>query len=362
MAKKILCIIDYLGSGGAQRQIVNLAVEFKKSGHDISFLTYHNKNDFYRLTLEDNNIPIACIAESNYIKRMIKMRKYIRHGKYDVILSFLAAANFICEISTFPYHKWKLIVGERSANPHLLISWKLRLFRYFHIFANQVVANSQTNIELVRQVNSFLSKKKCKVIYNMIDLAKWMPSDSFTFRKNELFTIVVLASHRHLKNLNGFIDAVLLLTKEEQSELRIQWYGNILDNSFDLGIIKIKENGIEDIFQFENATHNILDCMQQADAVGLFSFYEGFPNAICEGMACGKPVLCSNISDIPLLITEKKLIFDPNDVFSISKTLRFLLSLNADELNEIGKKNRTMAEQYFDKEAIVSKYITLFNA
>ena len=32
---RILCVIDSLGSGGAQRQMVNLAVGFKSKGHQV---------------------------------------------------------------------------------------------------------------------------------------------------------------------------------------------------------------------------------------------------------------------------------------------------------------------------------------
>jgi len=36
----ILCVIDTLGSGGAQRQLVNIAIGFKERGHTVSFLVY----------------------------------------------------------------------------------------------------------------------------------------------------------------------------------------------------------------------------------------------------------------------------------------------------------------------------------
>lgn len=44
---KILCFIDNLGSGGAQRRFTNLAVLFRKAGHQISFLTY-SEGDFFK--------------------------------------------------------------------------------------------------------------------------------------------------------------------------------------------------------------------------------------------------------------------------------------------------------------------------
>ena len=45
---KILCVIDSLGSGGAQRQIVNLACGLKKKGHDVDVFVYFPEFSFFR--------------------------------------------------------------------------------------------------------------------------------------------------------------------------------------------------------------------------------------------------------------------------------------------------------------------------
>ena len=40
--KKILCFIDSLGAGGAQRQIVGLAVLLKHKGYNVKMVTYYD--------------------------------------------------------------------------------------------------------------------------------------------------------------------------------------------------------------------------------------------------------------------------------------------------------------------------------
>src|SRR5690554_5871560 len=113
---KILCFIDSLGTGGAQRQMVELAKGFKEKGHEVSFLTYH-KSNFFKPELDKFNIPVKTIVESNYLKRLFKIRKFIRGHQPNVLLSFLDAANFMSIIASLPTKKWKLIVGERNAKP-----------------------------------------------------------------------------------------------------------------------------------------------------------------------------------------------------------------------------------------------------
>lgn len=356
---KILCVIDSLGSGGAQRQLVNLAVGFKERGHTVSFLVYHH-HDFYLDILRQNNIDVNEIVEPNYFKRLYKMRLFIRKGNYNTVLSFLEAANFICELAGFPRRKWKLFVGERSANPAILKSFKLRIYRWFHLLADYVVANSHENMKMVKKINPMLPSKKCKVIYNTIDMEKWKPDSDYTPRKDGKFRLVVAASHQYLKNLNGLIEAVNLLPEEEKEQLVIEWYGDVQDTSKSDGLQKIKNYQLELIFQFYPATLSIREKMQMADGIGLFSFYEGFPNAICEGMALNKPIICSNVSDTPIILANSSnFIFAPSSIISIKQAISELLKLENDVILKIGKENRDIAKKYFDKTTIHNQYTHL---
>lgn len=355
----ILCVIDSLGSGGAQRQLVNLALAFQEKGHHVDFLVYHSDPFYYQL-LSENKIKIIEVLEKNYIKRLIRMRQIIRTGKYDTVLSFLEAASFICTIAGFPYRKWTLIVGERSANPNIFKSFKLKLYRWFHIFVSAVVANSHENIKMVKKINPILCDKKLHVIYNLIDFNKWQPnSTDYIYRKNRKFNLTVVASHQYLKNLNGLVEAVNLLSDEQKKVLNIHWYGGDRpDHSKLEAIEKISKYKLDEIFNFHEPTLEIATKVNQADAIGLFSFYEGLPNVICEAMVNAKPVIASGISDVGILI-EKRFTFDPHDPEQIAEKIRYLLSLDETVLREIGEKNHRSALKLFDKESLVQNYISI---
>jgi glycosyltransferase involved in cell wall biosynthesis len=101
--------------------------------------------------------------------------------------------------------------------------------------------------------------------------------------------------------------------------------------------------------------------MLEADVVGLFSFFEGLPNTICEGMALGKPILASAVSDIPLFIEDEinGKLFNPFDVNSIAESIRYFLSLRRDELEMMGVQNRQKAVELFDHKKNLRKYIEL---
>ena len=53
--KKIILFTDNLGSGGAQRQVANVAVLLKKARYDVSVLVYQD-NPFYKHILDDGTL------------------------------------------------------------------------------------------------------------------------------------------------------------------------------------------------------------------------------------------------------------------------------------------------------------------
>ena len=361
---KILCVIDNLGPGGAQRQLVELGLGFKEKGNEVSFLTYYD-TPFFNPILEKSDISINCIEEPNYFNRLFKIRRFLRLRNFDAILSFLEAPNFICEFAGLPFRKWKLVVGERSADPKILKSLKLRIYRWFHVFADYVVANSNSNLQIVRSVNPFLSQAKCKVIYNSVDFKMWKPLSEFEYRKNGKLKLVIIASQIYIKNLNGLITALALMKDEELDKMEIEWYGCGLsepypDSSFLKAKQKINKLKLEKVISFYPPAHGINQKVQIADAIGLFSFVEGLPNVVCEGMACAKPIICSKVSDVPKLLSlNRNLLCDPYDPQSIKNAISYLLNLTNDQLSKIGLENQKVAKELFNKEIIISAYLKL---
>ncbi|MGO2134769.1 MAG: glycosyltransferase [Marinobacter sp.] len=356
---RILCVIDSLGSGGAQRQLVNLAIAFKAEGHDVEFLVYHSQPFFYE-ELERHDIRVMEVLESNYLKRVIKMRSVIRSGGYDSVLSFLEAASFICTLAGFPFRRWRLVVGERSANPSILTSFKLRFYRFFHLFVDAVVANSHANLNMIKEANPLIPRKKLKVLYNLIDFDRFeFKEDGYIFRRSGKFNLLVVASHQHLKNLSGLVEAVNLLSADEKSQLIVNWYGgDRSDNSKREAMEKIEEYGLNDLFFFHHPTSKIEEKVNQADALGLFSFYEGFPNVVCEAMANSKPVISSNVSDVSLFLGPEYT-FSPHDSSSLSDILKRVLAMDKEELESAGRKNLEVARYSFEPEKIVKSYLSL---
>jgi glycosyltransferase involved in cell wall biosynthesis len=93
----------------------------------------------------------------------------------------------------------------------------------------------------------------------------------------------------------------------------------------------------EDIFA-EAERHGdrvrILGFVDEADLPALYrnaalfafpSLYEGFGLPVLEAMACGTPVVCSNVSSLPEVAGDAALLVDPLDIASIAEAMARVL-------------------------------------
>lgn len=85
----------------------------------------------------------------------------------------------------------------------------------------------------------------------------------------------------------------------------------------------IKELKVEDRVKLLGFRTDISELCKSADIFAFPSLQEGLPLALMEAMACGKPVLCSNIGCNTELIEGEKggYLFDPNSIDDIEKAL-----------------------------------------
>lgn len=63
-----------------------------------------------------------------------------------------------------------------------------------------------------------------------------------------------------------------------------------------------------------------------ADAFVFPSFYEGFGLPPLEAMACGTPVVCSNVASLPEVVGDAALMVDPNDIGGLAAAVSNVIS------------------------------------
>lgn len=361
---KVLCVIDNLGPGGAQRQLVTLAKLLKQKGFGIRFLTYHS-SDFFLKDLLGEDIRVDLIQSSSYPERIRKVRKYIRQGDQEVVISFLNTPNFLSCFAAIGGKKWKLIISERSNQESYFKGWKFKIQKYFARYADAIVCNSKSAQEVWEKYYPAY-KSKLTTIYNTVLLPS-IQNHYIPLQGGKLH-ILVAASYRYLKNMDGLIEGVNRLTEEEKARLEINWYGSRKVGESDLTAYeearqKLQYYHLTGVIRLHDATSKIHQFMTETDVVGLFSKWEGLPNTICEAMMLSKPVIMTRVSDYAVLINEHNgVLCHHDDPASISHAIRYMLNLSPIQLTQMGQASLAKATKLFDNSIILKKWIKLFNS
>ena len=351
---KIVLLIDSLTQGGAQRQIVGLAKLLKERDYSVVLLTYHDI-PFYAPFLDKHGVTHQVIEGAcRPLKRILRVRQALKYEKPDVIISYLDIPNMLACMAKILGVKAKLIVSERNTTQCLSKKERLKFFLYR--WADCVVPNSMSQANFIATYFHGLSGK-VTTISNFVDLDSFKPIE----RKNLNKQLRIIGAGRiePQKNILRFIQAVAI-AKEKGCDLRVDWYGR-KSYGFTQYEQAVKGNKLEDIFFFQEPTNDIVSKYQQSDLFCLPSLYEGYPNVLCEAMACGLPVICGNICDNSYIMEDRKngFQFNPCDVNSIADAIISFCNLSPLEKKRFGVASRKLAEEKFSEDTFVEKYLSV---
>ena len=105
----------------------------------------------------------------------------------------------------------------------------------------------------------------------------------------------------------------------------------------------------------------IVDHYRRADIFVTATTWEGMPNTVLEGMACGLPVVATRASGLEELVREgtNGYLVEINDPVALTDRLAELID-NPHERRRMGKESRKIAEREFDWEYIAGQYVEIY--
>jgi glycosyltransferase involved in cell wall biosynthesis len=363
---KILCVIDTLGSGGAQRQMVNLACGLKANGHDIEMFVYFPQFTFFRPELESAQIPVYDVKKGRgfSFKVLRYLSELFRKQKYDAVISFLNVPSFYAELAKLLVcSKTPLISGERSNSYGGLSRFQARLFRWSHCLASAVVANSQTHTEWLRR-HSWL-RNKCHTIYNGYCLSQ-IPEPSSP-RNRSPHQYLVVGRVQKVKNGLRLIDALALYAKKHHSSPIIRWAGRQETDNESLQYRRDMENRLKvypevaEKWEWLGERNDIPQLLANCDALIHVSLYEGLPNVVCEAFIAARPVIVSNVCDHAILVDDpdRGFLCDPESPESICGAIEKYEAQTEQLKSQQGTNARKYAEKNLSIEKMVAAYETI---
>lgn len=302
------------------RNIGLLISELNKGGaeHVVSRLSFILKNDYkiYVILFEDTymeyevhgqlvNLDIPASKSNSKLKllyqRVRKLRRKKKELCLDCVISFLDSPNIVNILSRTG--KCKTVVSVRNyskaENTRIRIG-KIVNFAYKILYkkADKVVAVTRVIADLYEKTYG-VPREKIIVINNPYDIAE--------IKKQERLPITVGLPHSEGK--------IVFITVGRQMYQKGYWH---LLKAFNfvhknnpntlLFMVGETENRIEQLIkalQLSDCVYNYgkqenpFAILAKGDIYVLSSLYEGFPNAMVEGMACGLPIIAADCKSGP---------------------------------------------------------------
>lgn len=374
---RLVMVIDHLGSGGAERQFCMVAKELKKRGFDIRVVVFQ-PNAFSAYALQQSDIPITTLRPRNSIHLVTLMRSLLKRAAAHVVISFLKWSSLVVELSGVFGRQFAIVVSERS----LEVDDRdvERMIRYrAHYLADSIVCNSfAQRDQLVRVVPRL--EARTSVIVNGVDVDLFSPCA--TERNEGLIRILVLARYADQKNPFGFLEGIIEFRNRYPSLLiEVDWYGHLPLPSVgkdghlaahyrsELAAVSvhrrlseaIRQRGLDGQFRLHGASNDVVSLYRGCDVVCVPSFYEGCSNVVGEALACGLPVLASDVSDNGRFVREgiTGFLFDPGDPSSIADAIEQYAGMPPAQLAAMASAGRETARSALSQDTLGDKFASL---
>lgn len=346
--KKLMFYINAIHHGGAERVMVNLASQFCNKGYNVILVTSFKSEWEYPLDSRVKRV-ILTTNSGNFIQKNIirtfLLRKEIKREKPDVVVSFMAEANFRALIATIGTGAKNIISVRNDPNRE----YPNRLYK---LLAKTLYRTSEGIVFQTKDAQNWFPKaikKKSFIIMNQVD-ENFFISDNVPYcERRGIYTTGRLTSQKNQKllirafsHIKDEIDDNLYIYGEGELKEELQTY--------------INELGLQKRAFLMGASRTVAEDIKKAKVFVLSSNFEGCPNSLMEALAlgipsvstdcpCGGPRMLSKLDGCMLVpcCDEKKL---SDCIYSIAtdSELSNKLSVNAKKTSMLFKSEKIISD------------------
>ena len=337
--------------GGVGVHINSLSKELLKNGEEVFVITYPHKdikNEVNKDYMDNNGIKVIGTRGINIpglrslfyvLFGTINLIRIVRKYNIDIIHGhYLYPAGLIAVLGGM-FTKKKVYVTSHGSDMFCLYpqhKFMRPIIRFVLKRADVVLAVSESLKEEILKTNIPNIEKKVRLNWNTVDINEFKIANNdsdhrsennsnYNF-KNDLNIpkdkpiILFVGNIIKRKNVATIIDA----KKQLKSDcfLVVVGDGPLLNSLKE----KVKVENVEDVI-FTGARNDIANVIQSSDLLILPSYSESFGLVLIEALACGKPVIGSNVGGIKEIITyDVGLLVEPADSKGLANSIDLILS------------------------------------
>lgn len=305
MKKRVAILIPNLRNGGAERVASNLSCTLADR-YEVYMVVYGGANPDY--PHGGSLINLDSEATGNPVKKLWKLVDRVRRLKQvkktyqiDASISFMEGPNIVNILS--------------RVNDRIIVS--VRIFKSLSVggfyvwLQKQLMKRLYNRADLVVPVSEMIKKdlienfgiyaEKVKPIYNSYDVAAIRKHgvEPLESEYEEIFSHPVLINVGRLttQKAQWHLIRAFKMVKGQVKDAQLVILGN---GGLDTYLMELaKDLGLGESVHLLGFQQNPFRFLSRASAFVFPSMYEGFPNALCEAMACGLPVIAADCKSGP---------------------------------------------------------------
>ena len=132
----------------------------------------------------------------------------------------------------------------------------------------------------------------------------------------------------------------------------VEWHNPFFDSAI--------PNTSQPFFQLLGERRDIERIMAALDIFLLTSYGEGFPNVLCEAMACGVPCVATDVGDCRRIIGGTGRVVEARNPRAICDAVLEICSLNSAQRRQMGQGARQRILDHFTIDAVADRYAALY--
>ncbi len=367
---RILYLINSLGAGGTERQLIYLLSQLDRHRHEPIVVTLYNDrliSYHYGAELKALNIPIYSLNHTSGIsgraKAILRYIYFIWRFRPHIVQGCLHYANLIARVSRPFCPQHKLITSARAA----YLSGEIRSEAYTHWLDTCLIVNSSHIRDQVLQ-NTRRPAHKIEVIFNGLPLENFAENHQPDLRQ-QLFpeatcVIGVIGRIAAQKDHLTLVEALHLCRDAWPKKLAVFFLGDMAEPEIYQQIIqRIEAYDLQNIIHIFEKTADVAPYYHASDFTVLPSLYEGFPNVVLESFATGKPVMLSDEANRSGIVEDGVTgwQFPVGDAPALASGLQNAWNRPQTSIQSMGQQASLTAQQY-SIESMVTQYTRLYDS
>lgn len=367
---KIMLTITKLGVGGAESQVRDLALSFRRQGSQVDVVTLISA-DAHIKELAAEGIAVHSLGmESplNLTLAAIRLVRLYRQLQPDIVHAHCYHANMLCRFSRILAPSVRLICtahntfeisrkrgyssqGIRDA----MYRWTDRLSA-FNTQVSQLGLERYLNAKLFRQKNSEWVPNGIAVTDRISAQERQAGREALGW-PDDAFVWLHAGRLTQAKNQALLIDAFSEVAKlQPNARLAIAGEGDLDD------VLKkdVRNRGLEERIEFLGVRTDVPRLMGMADAFVLSSDWEGLPIVLLEAGMAGLPTVATDVGSVGDAVGKTEYLVPPANRGRLVQAMLNLMKTSPEERLSLGSAFRDRIEGQFALGQIVQTWNRIY--